>query len=189
VTRTFEETMAAAPVHATLALAAATAVNPATDDQAWLDVAGAKLSGQSPNPGRATRQSRFRTRVNGFTDRTSALAVAVSRNPGRAALGRYGGAMWSPPDPYRPTSELYWLMPPWRQPGQLREALDAARGVGGPDDDDPIVLISPDLGRWREPAARAKWASRRVPAWVGTLVILTLAGVLSLVIYAALSGH
>jgi hypothetical protein len=52
VTRTFKETVATAQVHATLALAAATAVNPATDNdnQAWLDVAGAKLSGQSPEP-------------------------------------------------------------------------------------------------------------------------------------------
>jgi hypothetical protein len=80
-------------------------------------------------------------------------------------------------------------MPPWRQPGQLREALDAAHSVGGPDDDDPIVLISPDLGWWRELAARAKSASRRVPAWAGTLFILTLAGVLSLVIYAHLFSH
>jgi hypothetical protein len=81
--------------------------------------------------------------------------------------------VWSPPDPYEPTSEIYRLMPP-RQPT---------------DDDDPIVLISPDLGRWRELAARAKSASRRVPASVGTLFILTLAGVLSLVIYAHLFSH
>ena len=76
--------------------------------------------------------------------------------------------MWSPPYPDEPTSELYRLMSPRTQPSQLREALDAAYGTGGPDDGDPIVLISPDLGRWRELAARAKWASRRVPAWVGT---------------------
>ena len=77
---------------------------------------------------------------------------------------------------------------PWRR-SQIREALDAAYGIGGPDDGDPIVLISPDLGQWRDLAARAKRASRRVPAWVGTLFILTLAGVLSLVIYAALPGR
>jgi hypothetical protein len=58
-----------------------------------------------------------------------------------------------------------------------------------PGDDDPILVISPDLGRWRTLTARARPASRRTLAWVSTLVTLTLAGVLSLVIYAALSGH
>ena len=56
-------------------------------------------------------------------------------------------------------------------------------------DDDPIVLISPDLPRWRTLAAKARPASRRTLGWVSTLVTLTLAGVLSLVIYAYLSGH
>lgn len=79
--------------------------------------------------------------------------------------------MWSPPDPYEPTSELYRLMPPLRTDG------------------DPIMLISPDLPRWRALAARARPTSRRVMGWAWTLVTLTLAGVLSLVIYAYLGGH
>jgi hypothetical protein len=46
VTRSFEETVAAAQVHATLALAAATAVGTAgADSRAWADAAGAKHSG------------------------------------------------------------------------------------------------------------------------------------------------
>jgi hypothetical protein len=63
-------------------------------------------------------------------------------------------------------------MPPW--PG---------------DDGDPVVLISPDLPRWRALAARAGPAWRGAPGWAWTLFTLTLAGVLSLVIYALLSGH
>ena len=77
--------------------------------------------------------------------------------------------MWQPPDPYEPTSELYRLMPPRR-----------------PADDDPVVPVSP---RWRTLAAKARPASRRTLGWVSTLVTLTLAGVLSLGIYAYLSGH
>jgi hypothetical protein len=84
--------------------------------------------------------------------------------------------MWYPPGPDEPMREL-------------REALDAVHGTGRPDDSDPIVLISPDLGRWRDLAARVKWVSRRVPAPVGTLFILTLAGVLVALISAALPGH
>ena len=38
-------------------------------------------------------------------------------------------------------------------------------------------------------AAKAKPTSRRAMRWAWTLVTLTLAGVLSLVIYAYLSGH
>jgi hypothetical protein len=79
--------------------------------------------------------------------------------------------VWHPPDPYEPTSELYRLMP--------------RRPVG----DDPVVLVSPDLPRWRTLAAKARPASRRTLGWVSTLVTLTLAGVLSLVIYAYLSGN
>jgi hypothetical protein len=84
--------------------------------------------------------------------------------------------VWSPRDPHGPTS-------------QLREALDAAYGTGRPDDDDPIVLISPQLPRWRAMAAKATPASRRALGWVLGLATLTLAGVLSLVIYASLPGH
>jgi hypothetical protein len=57
------------------------------------------------------------------------------------------------------------------------------------DDGDPVVLISPDLPRWRALAAKARPASRGTLGWAWTLVTLTLAGVLSLVIYASLSGH
>jgi hypothetical protein len=58
-----------------------------------------------------------------------------------------------------------------------------------PADDDPVVLVSPDLPRWRTLAAKARPASRRALGWAWGLVTLTLAGVLSLVIYACLSGH
>jgi hypothetical protein len=80
-------------------------------------------------------------------------------------------------------------MRPRRQRSQLREALDAAHGISGPADDDPIVMISPETPRWRRLAAKARPASRRALVWAWGLVTLTLAGVLSLVIYAALSGH
>ena len=42
---------AVAQVHATLALAAATAVDSPADGRAWADVAGTRPSGQSPEPG------------------------------------------------------------------------------------------------------------------------------------------
>jgi hypothetical protein len=95
--------------------------------------------------------------------------------------------VWHPPDPDEATGELYRLLPR-RRPSELREALDAAQGVGGPDND-PIVLISPDQPWWRNLAARARPASRRALGWASGLVTLTLAGVLSLVIYAFMSGH
>jgi hypothetical protein len=79
--------------------------------------------------------------------------------------------VWSPPDPYEPTSQLYRLIPP-RRP-----------------DDDPVVLISPETPRWRWLAAKARPASRRVLGWAVGLATLTVAGVLSLGIYAYLSGH
>jgi hypothetical protein len=81
--------------------------------------------------------------------------------------------VWHPPDPDEPTSEFYRLVPQRR-----------------PDDDaGPVVLISPDLPRWRTLAAKARSASRRALAWAWGLITLTPAGVLSLVIYAAVSGH
>jgi hypothetical protein len=52
-------------------------------------------------------------------------------------------------------------------------------------DDDPIMVISPHTPRWRQLAAQA----RRALGWAGGLATLTLAGVLTLAIYAALSGH
>jgi hypothetical protein len=58
-----------------------------------------------------------------------------------------------------------------------------------PGDNDPIVLISPETPRWRMLAAKAKPASRRALGWAVGLVTLTLAGVLSLAIYAYLPGH
>lgn len=42
--RSFGETVAAAQVHATLALAAASGVKSPADDRAWADVAGTRLS-------------------------------------------------------------------------------------------------------------------------------------------------
>lgn len=41
---------------------------------------------------------------------------------------RHRDAVWYPPDPDEPTSEIYRLMPPRRRPSELREALDAAPG-------------------------------------------------------------
>jgi hypothetical protein len=58
-----------------------------------------------------------------------------------------------------------------------------------PDDDPVLDLTLPRQPWWRELAARARPASRRTLGWVSTLVTLTLAGVLSLVIYAYLSSH
>ena len=81
--------------------------------------------------------------------------------------------MWSPPDPYEPTSELYRLMPPRR----------------AADDDDPVVLISPDLPRWRELAAKARPASRRAAIWAWGLVTAAAAVVIGSLIYGWLSGH
>jgi hypothetical protein len=82
-------------------------------------------------------------------------------------------AVWYPPDPYEPTSELYRLMPPRRPAG----------------DDDPVVLISPDLPRWRALAARARPASRWAWGLATAALAATIGGVLSLLIYASLSGH
>ena len=63
-----------------------------------------------------------------------------------------------------------------------------------PADDDPILdLTLPRQSWWRELAARGRPASRRALGWAGGLTTLTLAaalgGVLSLAIYAYLSGH
>jgi len=85
--------------------------------------------------------------------------------------------VWSPPDPDGPTSELYRLMPP-QHPSS-----------GRPDDGDPIVVISPDLGRWRELAARARPASRRAAGWALGLFTATAAVVIGSLVYAWLTGH
>jgi hypothetical protein len=78
--------------------------------------------------------------------------------------------VWSPPDPYEPTSELYRLMPP--RP-----------------DDDPFVLISPETPRWRWMVAKIKPASRRAALWAWGLVTAVAAGVIGSLIYGWLSGH
>jgi hypothetical protein len=100
---------------------------------------------------------------------------------------RYRYDVWNPPDPDEPTSEIYRLMPPRRRPSQLREALDVACGTGSGDGDGGLIM--PPRRRWRALAAKARPASRRALGWAGGLATLTLAGILSLVIYAALSGH
>lgn len=79
--------------------------------------------------------------------------------------------VWSPPDPYEPTSELYRLMP--RRPG----------------DDDPIVLISPETPRWRWLAGKAKPASLRAAIWAWGLFTAAAAGVIGSLFYSWLSGH
>ena len=101
----------------------------------------------------------------------------LARRPSRSrkAGGRAARVIpvWSPPDPYEPTSELYRLMPPRRQA----------------DDDDPIVLISPDLGWWCDLAARARPASRRAAGWALGLFSAALAAVIGSLIYGWLTGH
>jgi len=78
-------------------------------------------------------------------------------------------------------------MPP-QQPGELREALDAACGTGRPDGD-PVVLISPDLPRWRALAAKARPASRRAAGWAWGLITAALAVVIGSLIYGWLSSR
>ena len=80
-------------------------------------------------------------------------------------------------------------MPPRRQRRQIREALDAAHGIDNPADDDPVVVISPHLGRWRQVAAKAKPTSRRALGWAWGLATATLAVVIGSLIYGWLSGH
>jgi hypothetical protein len=59
-----------------------------------------------------------------------------------------------------------------------------------PDDDDPLIdLTLPRQPWWRDLAAKARPASRRTLGWAWGLATLTLPGVLSLVIYAFVSGH
>jgi hypothetical protein len=96
---------------------------------------------------------------------------------GRVGLGRYRDVVWSPPGPDGPTSELYRLMPP-QHPSS-----------GRPDDGDPIMVISPDLGRWRELAARARPASRRAAGWAWGLFTAAAAVVIGSLVYAWLTGH
>jgi hypothetical protein len=79
--------------------------------------------------------------------------------------------VWSPPDPYEPTSELYRLTSP-RRP-----------------DDDPIVVISPETPWWRRLAAKAKPGSRRALGWVWGVVGGALAAVIGSLVYGWLSGH
>jgi hypothetical protein len=95
--------------------------------------------------------------------------------------------VWHPRDPDEPTSELYRLMPPRRRTSQLQEALDAAHGTWGEGGDGDHAARP--WRRWRVLAARAWPASSRVLGWALGLATLTIAGVLSLLIYAAVSGH
>jgi hypothetical protein len=57
------------------------------------------------------------------------------------------------------------------------------------DDNDPVVLISPDLPRWRAVATRARPASRRAAGWAWGLVTAALAVVIGSLIYGWLSSH
>jgi hypothetical protein len=81
-------------------------------------------------------------------------------------------AVWHPPDPYEPTSELYRLMPPRR-----------------PVDDEQVVLVSPDLPRWRDLATRAYSASRPTIRWIWGIVGGVLTGVLVALISAYLMSR
>jgi hypothetical protein len=58
-----------------------------------------------------------------------------------------------------------------------------------PEDDDPLIDLTVHQPWWRDLAAKARPASRRALVWAWGLATLTLAGVLSLVIYDAVSGH
>jgi hypothetical protein len=58
-----------------------------------------------------------------------------------------------------------------------------------PGNDDPILLISPDLPRWRALAARARPASRWAWGLATAALAATIGGFLSLLIYTSLSGH
>jgi hypothetical protein len=59
-----------------------------------------------------------------------------------------------------------------------------------PGDDDPLIdLTLPRQPWWRELAAKAPFIPRRALSWICGLATLTLAGFLSLEIYAAVSGH
>jgi hypothetical protein len=81
--------------------------------------------------------------------------------------------VWSPPDPYEPTSEIYRLMPPRR-----------------PAEDDPLIdLTLPRQRWWRELAARARPASRRAALWAGGLITAALAVVIGSLIYGWLSSR
>jgi hypothetical protein len=57
------------------------------------------------------------------------------------------------------------------------------------DDGDPIMVISPELGQWRELAARAGPASRRAAGWALGLFTAAAAVVIGSLVYAWLTGH
>ena len=57
------------------------------------------------------------------------------------------------------------------------------------NDGEPIVVISPDLGRWRQLAARARPASRRAAGWALGLFTATAAVVIGSLVYTWLTGH
>jgi hypothetical protein len=101
-------------------------------------------------------------------------------------MGRYRDAVWYPPDPDEPTSELYRLMPPRRRPSQLRETLDAAYGAGATGDGE---LAVPRRRWWRALAERARLASRRAAGWAWGLATATLAVILGTLISAYLLSH
>lgn len=61
--------------------------------------------------------------------------------------------------------------------------------TGRPDDGDPIMVISPDLGRWRELAAKARPASRQAAGWALGLFTAAAAVVIGSLIYAWLTRH
>lgn len=81
------------------------------------------------------------------------------------------------------------MMPP-RQNGQLREALDAAYGIGGSDDADPLIdLTLPRQRWWREMAARARPVSRQAIRWTWGIAGGVVTGVLVALVTAYLLSH
>jgi hypothetical protein len=82
-------------------------------------------------------------------------------------------AVWHPPDPYEPTSQLYRLMPSRR-----------------PADDDPLIdLTLPRQSWWRQLAARARPVSRQAIRWTWGITAGVVTGVLVTLISTYLLNH
>jgi hypothetical protein len=78
-------------------------------------------------------------------------------------------------------------MPARPRTSELREALDAAQGTGRPEDYGDLII--PGETRWRVLVRKATPASRWALGAIWTLISLTVAGVLSLVIYGTWFQH
>ncbi|HEX9542651.1 MAG TPA: hypothetical protein VGA04_31400 [Streptosporangiaceae bacterium] len=89
-------------------------------------------------------------------------------------------------DDFEPTSEVYRLMPPRCRESELREALAAAHGVTKPGSG--LDAGEPAPRRWRPSVlAGIRRASRRAALWLGGVITLTVAGVLTLAVWALIN--